>query len=355
MRSCLLLFAVSLLVQGGATAPTRHLLLEGQAPHLPHANMMGVYELVEGKIVNDRPVWRAEGLGALSRLSDYPYRAQGPRHSATHLFYGDGVNGGAWVVSSEEDMEIGWVHGSLLVYSRALTPDSVTEVWHYFAGTTMNEGWASARKIAARVHTDADRRKTDAAVLKRAQKVGSIEVSSSSEQHRLLGVYDQLAGAVVCGRGVWRNRALPDTYLYYSTLLREWTICEGAENMRAGAPRGQVRARSPAWTPDKIPGTGTKWYRAGGDVVELNGEIYTVGHEGAPPGWDPLRDVTVKRLREEHSPTPAPKASSVSLQNEEVEVKEEEEEEEELLHLLPLLLKKQRNKPKKKLKKKEEL
>jgi hypothetical protein len=99
-------------------------LLEGQQPGDPKHGMMGVYELVEGKEVSGRGVWKIGG-------KDY------------FMYYASNNN---WFVGSRENMEAGGAIGWMSVASTALTPDTITEMWQVCDG-----GWIDAGKITTRI------------------------------------------------------------------------------------------------------------------------------------------------------------------------------------------------------------
>jgi hypothetical protein len=74
-------------------------------------NLMGVYELMEGKVVSGRAVWQKQG-GA----------------EEWFLYYS---NGNGWVVSAREHMEVGSDFGYMHLPTAALTPDQTrpSDVW----------------------------------------------------------------------------------------------------------------------------------------------------------------------------------------------------------------------------------
>jgi hypothetical protein len=73
--------------------------------------MMGVYALVEGKVVSRRAVWQIQGGG-----------------KEWFLYYGDD---NSWWVSTREHMETGDGDGFMHLVTAALTPDQSppSEVW----------------------------------------------------------------------------------------------------------------------------------------------------------------------------------------------------------------------------------
>jgi hypothetical protein len=86
----------------------RRIKLEGQEEGDPLQDLMGVYELEEGKEVNARGVWKATGK------EDFMFYASSPNE---------------WFISDRETMEAGGAKGCMSVASTALTPDKITETW----------------------------------------------------------------------------------------------------------------------------------------------------------------------------------------------------------------------------------
>jgi hypothetical protein len=80
---------------------SRQLLFEGLANDRNH--LMGVYQLMEGKVVNGRAVWQKQG----GTKELFLYRA----------------SSGTWLVSKREHMEKGEKKGFMFLYTAALTPD----------------------------------------------------------------------------------------------------------------------------------------------------------------------------------------------------------------------------------------
>ena len=87
----------------------RQLVVEGLEDDID--NLMGVYELMEGKVVNMRAVWQKQG-GA----------------EEWFMYYSSGGN---WVASTREHMEDGVSFFYMLVMTAALTPDQTrpSDVW----------------------------------------------------------------------------------------------------------------------------------------------------------------------------------------------------------------------------------
>jgi hypothetical protein len=93
----------------------RRLVVEGLEDD--NDNLMGVYALVEGKVVSGRAVWQKQG-----------------GDEETFLYYSDG---GEWYFSEREPMEAGCGTGFMHLSSAALTPDQArpSEQWEVYDGT----------------------------------------------------------------------------------------------------------------------------------------------------------------------------------------------------------------------------
>jgi hypothetical protein len=94
---------------------SRRLVVEGIADDFNR--LMGVYALVEAKVVSGRAVWQKQGEG-----------------EETFLYYSAG---GEWIFSTREHMDTGNTGGFMHQSSAALTPDQVrpSEVWDVYDGT----------------------------------------------------------------------------------------------------------------------------------------------------------------------------------------------------------------------------
>jgi hypothetical protein len=112
----------------------RQLVVEGLAND-PH-RLMGVYELMEGKMVSGRAVWQKQG-GAEERFLYY---------SCTN----------EWYISCRENMEKGVNTGGLCSCTAALTPDQVcpylcpSEVWVVADSTTVPTKWVANPTVRVR-------------------------------------------------------------------------------------------------------------------------------------------------------------------------------------------------------------
>jgi hypothetical protein len=87
---------------------SRQLVFEGLANDRNH--LMGVYQLMEGKVVNGRAVWQKQGG---TKCAQY-------RNEEWFLY---NAGNSKWLVSNMEDMEKGKAAGLMFLTSAALTPD----------------------------------------------------------------------------------------------------------------------------------------------------------------------------------------------------------------------------------------
>jgi hypothetical protein len=94
--------------------------------------MMGAYELMEGKLVGGRCVWRRGGAG-----------------SEAFLYH---ANDKWWIDISKASMESGRARGRMQVTSDAMTPDAITEQWQVYDGASKT--WQDAPKITTRLESD---------------------------------------------------------------------------------------------------------------------------------------------------------------------------------------------------------
>jgi hypothetical protein len=117
-----------------AARAARDICIQGQQQGDHQHNLMGVYELVEGKQVNGRGVWQMTG-------------GQG-----CFMYYGSAKK---WVISSgRASMELGVSAGMMCVASTALTPDQIYETWQVADGIE----WVGARKVVARMCSPEEKR-----------------------------------------------------------------------------------------------------------------------------------------------------------------------------------------------------
>jgi hypothetical protein len=81
--------------------------------------IMGVFELMEGKVVNGRAVWQKQG-GAKKWF----------------LYYSHGNSSNGWLVSKRDEMEAGSTNCIMRIITTALTPDQArpSDVWGIVAG-----------------------------------------------------------------------------------------------------------------------------------------------------------------------------------------------------------------------------
>jgi hypothetical protein len=96
-------------------------------------SLMGVYELMEGKVVNRRAVWQKQG-GA----------------EEWFLYYSSGND---WVVSTREHMEVGTDFCYMLLSTAALSPDQTrpSDVWR--ACNNIDRHWVDAPEVRVRRQT----------------------------------------------------------------------------------------------------------------------------------------------------------------------------------------------------------
>jgi hypothetical protein len=105
---------------------SRQLVVEGLAGHVH--SLMGMYALVEGRVVNRRAVWQKQG-----------------GDGEMFLYYST-VN--QWLFSDREELETGGCSGYMSLASAALTPDQIRplEVWEVDDGA----GWIATPEAQVR-------------------------------------------------------------------------------------------------------------------------------------------------------------------------------------------------------------
>jgi hypothetical protein len=108
------------------------IVVEGQEEGDHQQDVMGVYELVEGKEVNARGVWK------LTSKEEFMWYAQRQKDDDKRWH---------WWISDRESMEAGKAEGWMNVASTALTPDKTTETWQVWDG----EEWHDAPKVRVRL------------------------------------------------------------------------------------------------------------------------------------------------------------------------------------------------------------
>jgi hypothetical protein len=237
-------------------APIVELLGQG-AGDVQHC-MMGAYELMEGKLVGGRCVWKRGGTGSEAFL----YRA----------------NSTWWIDNDKASMESGRACGRIQVTSDAMTPDAITEQWEVWDGATKTLQYAP--KITTRVCTDYERQEMlrqakDAAEAK-ARDAPIVELSGQEAgevQHCMMGAYELMEEKLVGGRCVWRKRgAGSEAFLYRAN--SKWWIGSKA-NMESGRARGWIRVTSNAMTPDAITEQWEVW-------------------DGASKNWQDVPNITTR-------------------------------------------------------------
>jgi hypothetical protein len=100
------------------------IILEGQEQGDNQHDLMGVYELAEGKEVNGRGMWQIAG------------------GRECFMYYGSNK---MWYVGNRARMEAGESGGWMKVTSTALTPDQITEAWE--VGKDGGGEWLDAPQV----------------------------------------------------------------------------------------------------------------------------------------------------------------------------------------------------------------
>jgi serine/threonine protein kinase len=217
------------------------------------------FSWVEGRVFNEREVWRAHGAD-------------------NFMFYDD--KNKRWGVGSRESMQRGMgVHSQLRVASHARTPFAVTETWQMYDGERSE--WEDAPDLVVESCRWADRKqaiaaaerrhaqeeaKEEAKAVAKSEDVKSIVIEglqapavieglqATAVHHDKMGMYMLVPGRVVNGRGVWQKSVLngeassaADSFVLYSK-NGKWGI------MTEGEPRGWAKIASPSFTPDQAVG-----------------------------------------------------------------------------------------------------
>jgi hypothetical protein len=219
-----------------------HLVLEGQeakkgkeGSDLGHA-MMGVYQRMEGKEMNGRGVWQAQG------------------NIERFLFYAasDTDCSRWWVGTSRQHMEAGAAKGVMMVDSMAITPDRITETW--WAVDTSSGAWSPAPKFRARVCSCVEQHaaaqcleQEQVRALAQAQQVQQLVIEGLAD---LVGVYELVKGKVVNGRAVWQCLDEGEQRFLYFANTSEWFVSDQGD-MEAGSATGFMSIATAALTPDQ--------------------------------------------------------------------------------------------------------
>jgi hypothetical protein len=233
----------------------KSIMVQGQEKDDYQHGRMGMYELVEGKVVNGRGVWQLQG-------------------NIDSFLYFSRRNIMEWVISNRREMEAGEAVGWLRVTSRALTPDRVTKLWRVYDGVSSAKGWHDAPKLRVRVMS-AEQHQAELQRLEeeqiqamaQAQEAKIVMVQGQEEgdhQHGRMGMYELVEGKVVNGRGVWQNSNA--RFLYFSRSSREWFISHKV-NMEAGTSAGRIKVASAALIPAQATeqwriSDGSSWHGA---------------------------------------------------------------------------------------------
>jgi uncharacterized protein YuzB (UPF0349 family) len=223
----------------------RSIMVEGQEEGDYQYGCMGMYELVEGKVVSGRGVWQHQGDNDL------------------FLYFCSSM---AWYISSKESMEAGKAAGFVHVTSSALTPDQATTQWR----VANDSAFQDAPKLRVRVMSAEQQQaelqrlaKAEESTMAQAQETKSIMVEGQEEGdpgHCSMGVYELMEGKVVNGRGVWQQQGGIEFFIYYTSM--SWWIND-EESMEAGKALGWITVESSALTPDRV----TAQWRVANDSI----------------------------------------------------------------------------------------
>jgi microsomal dipeptidase-like Zn-dependent dipeptidase len=229
----------------------RIIVLAGQEAGEVQHNLMGVYVLMEGKMVGGRCVWKREGVG----MEAYMY------YAASH---------GEWFVGGDkaamEAGRAGGVKGNLAVTSDAMTPDAAAEKWaalpacpvqHDIWAKEEERKWREAPKVTTRICTEHERqamvRQAEEEAVAKAKEARIIVLAGQEAgevQYSLMGVYVLMEGKIVGGRCVWKREgvgmeagdreptAQTEAYMYYVASDGQWVVDFEKEDMEAGGGGG---------------------------------------------------------------------------------------------------------------------
>jgi hypothetical protein len=265
-----------------------YIILGGQQQRDHQYGMMGVYELMEGKKVNERAVWQA--MEGASRFLYYAQR-QKPGDCRWH-----------WFISDRESMEAGEGLGFVKVASSALTPDKITEslsihakiqrTWEVSASYDGIGTWYDAPKLEARVCTSEEKRaaarrreREQEQAMAQAQEARDIKVEGLEEgqlHHDKMGVYELVDGKEVNGRGVWQQKGGwdgHDRFIYYSS-TNEW-YANDKNAMDVGLASGSLKVASSALTPNKITEAWQVWDGAWIAAPKMRAKIFSAEEKRA--------------------------------------------------------------------------
>jgi hypothetical protein len=216
------------------------LILQGQEEGSARCGAMGVFEKMEGRVVNERGVW--QGIGDRQLF----------------LYY---ANDASWYVNSDKaDMEAGVNAGVLAVDSTATTPDEITalEKWKVpVENVHGNVGWLDTL-ICARICSSTEK---DAAVQEMVQQQQQALIQAQQaptlvaeglhdDRDFLMGNYTLVEGLVVNGRAVW-SKPLGEAmsgFIFYSN-TGDWYISD-RDAMERQNSQCWARMSSKLLTPD---------------------------------------------------------------------------------------------------------
>jgi hypothetical protein len=223
----------------------RVIVLAGQEAGEPQHCMMGVYALMEGKLVGGRCVWQREGAGL-----------------EAYIHYAGSI--GQWYVGeSKANMESGVSVGRVCVASAAPTPDAATEQWRVsvggaFVGGARVGAFQDAPQITASTCTEDERqamvRQAEEEAVAMAQQARIIVLAgqeAGEPLHGMMGAYVLMEGKLMGGRCVWqREGAGLEAYIYFVGIGGQWFVNSIKANMESGTAAGCMNVVSAAMTPD---------------------------------------------------------------------------------------------------------
>jgi hypothetical protein len=247
----------------------RSIMVEGQEAREYRNQCMGMFELVEGKVVNGRAVWQR-------------------RNDTNTFIYFNNCDFATWYIGSKACMEEGKDAGWVNVPSRALTPDQITlesgelMLTNKSSGDTLltvNEGvwrvwdivaktWHGAPNLQVRALTAEEQQaevqrqaEEHALAMVQAEEAKLLVVEGQQEgeyQHQQMGNYELVPAKVVNGRAVWQRQDDSTSFMYFCKSSAMWFI--GSEDcMEVGADAGRLHVSSCALTPDRITEVWRVW------------------------------------------------------------------------------------------------
>jgi hypothetical protein len=208
---------------------------------------MGMYELVEGKVVNRRCVWQHQGPLDTGCSNKFLYFC-----------------GLKWTISDELSMEAGIDAGWIYVFSSALTPDQVRPRggWQVCGYRTRLHAPKLRVYVMSVEQQQAELQRLaeeQTQAMPQAQEARFIMVEERHHgrarggqfRHGCMGIYKLVEGKVVNGRGVWQlTEEGTDIFMYFNS-VGAWFICD-REDMEVGNNRAWFCNPSWALTPGTL-------------------------------------------------------------------------------------------------------